>query len=78
MAITNPDVDNREDQTFYTGPAGNGTELTGPLSIGASATDTLGFYGVTPVVQQNVPLTTPTVQDVIDALVALGLVEQSD
>lgn len=26
----------------------------------------------------NVPLTTPTVQDVIDALIALGLVEQSD
>lgn len=27
---------------------------------------------------ENVPLTSPTVQDVIDALVALGLVEQSD
>lgn len=27
---------------------------------------------------ENVPLTTPTVQDVIDALVALGIVEQSD
>ena len=26
----------------------------------------------------NVPLTTPSVQDVIDALIALGLVEQSD
>lgn len=26
----------------------------------------------------NVPLTTPSTQDVIDALIALGLVEQSD
>ena len=31
-----------------------------------------------PVAAQNVPLTTPSVQDVIDALVNLGLVEQSD
>jgi len=37
-----------------------------------------GFFSAAPVGQQNVPLTTPSVQDVIDALVALGLVEQSD
>lgn len=38
----------------------------------------LGFFQSTPVDQPNVPLTTPSVQDVIDALVLLGLVEQSD
>lgn len=38
----------------------------------------VGFFGATPVTQQNVPTTSPTLADVIDALVALGLVEQSD
>lgn len=38
----------------------------------------VGFFGTVPVGQQNVPATSPTVQDVIDALVASGLVEQSD
>lgn len=39
---------------------------------------TIGFFGSPGVTQPNVPLTTPSVQDVIDALVAVGLVEQSD
>jgi hypothetical protein len=37
----------------------------------------LGFFGAA-AAQPVVPLTTPTVQDVIDALVALGLVAQHD
>lgn len=41
-------------------------------------TGNVGFYNTTPVAQPNVPLTSPTVQNVIDALVTLGLVEQSD
>lgn len=46
--------------------------------IGTEVTQKLGFFNATPVVQQNVPLTSPTAQNIIDALVALGLVEQSD
>lgn len=38
----------------------------------------LGFFGVGPNVQPVVPLTTPSAQDVIDALVTLGLIAQSD
>lgn len=38
----------------------------------------LGFYGASPVARPVVPLTLPAVQDVINALVALGLVSQSD
>ena len=39
---------------------------------------TAGFFGTPPATQPVVPLTTPSVQNVIDALVALGLVSQSD
>lgn len=38
----------------------------------------VGFLGRTPILRPVVPQTTPSVQDVIDALVALGLVDQSD
>jgi hypothetical protein len=55
----------------------------GDMVIGADSlkvtADALHFFSNDdPVSQPNVPLTTPSVQDVIDALVALGLVEQSD
>lgn len=46
--------------------------------IGTAADQKLGFFGAAPVAQQNVPLTSPTEQDIIDALLALGLLEQSD
>lgn len=56
--------------------------LTGEVTAAQFATDAtgVGFFteAGTPVAQQNVPLTAPDVQNVIDALVALGLVEQSD
>lgn len=39
---------------------------------------TIGFYNHAPAAQQVVPLTTPTVQNVIDALVATGLIVQHD
>lgn len=38
----------------------------------------LGFYGTPAIAQPVVPLTTPLPQDIIDALLALGLVSQSD
>ena len=61
-----------------TGEAGT---VSGPASVSDEAvavfdgTDGFAIKAVTPA---NVPLTTPSVQDIIDALVALGLVEQSD
>lgn len=52
------------------------------LDTGSSSTvnidGSVGFFGATAVGQQNVPQTSPTVADIITALVALGLVEQSD
>ena len=56
---------------------------TGVLSVftGGSPGDSagkVGFYGATAVTRPIVPLTTPSVQNVIDALVALGLIAQSD
>lgn len=41
-------------------------------------TSKIGFFTAAPVIRPLVPITTPDVQDVIDALVALGLVVQSD
>lgn len=35
-------------------------------------------FGDAPGVKQTIPLTNPTLQDVIDALVNLGLIEQAD
>lgn len=59
------------------------TALGGGEGPGVSASNVggapaLSFYGEAPVVRPVVPLTTPSAQDVIDALVALGLVTQSD
>jgi hypothetical protein len=57
-------------------------DVTGEITAAQFATDAtgVGFFteAGTPIAQPNVPLTTPSVQDVIDALIALGLVEQSD
>lgn len=37
MAITNPNIAARHDQTFFTGPIGNGTTVTGPTEFTDSA-----------------------------------------
>lgn len=47
--VMNPNISNRHDQTFFTGPIGNGTTLTGPtamtdggggqITVAAAATD---------------------------------------
>jgi hypothetical protein len=44
----------------------------------AIQTTLLGFYDKDPIARPVVPLTGPTVQNVIDALVALGLIVQHD
>lgn len=46
--------------------------------VGRNSDSKVGFYGTTPVTRPVVPETTPDAQDVIDALVALGLITQSD
>lgn len=46
--------------------------------VGRNSDSKVGFFGTTPVTRPVVPLTSPTVQDVIDALVALGEITQSD
>lgn len=38
----------------------------------------VSFFGGTAVVKPTVPLTTPDAQDIIDALLLLGLIAQSD
>lgn len=50
---------------------------TGYLTLAAAA-GRIGFFGGTPAAIQTVPLTTPSAQDIIDALLAYGLVLQSD
>ena len=46
--------------------------------VGRDITTLVGFFGATPVAIATVPLTTPAVQDIIDALVGYGLIVQSD
>jgi hypothetical protein len=53
------------------------TAINDLVSVGISGGN-VGFFGTSPVAQPVVPLTVPTVQNVIDALVALGLVAQHD
>ena len=48
------------------------------VKIGTTTAQKVGFFNAVPVVQQTVPTTSPSVQNVIDALLALGLVRQSD
>lgn len=48
------------------------------LTVGSAPTDKLGFFGTAPIVRPTVVLTSPDAQDVIDALVALGLIAQAD
>lgn len=47
------------------------------IGIAVEEGEKLGFFGAAPVTQPEVPAV-PEVQDVVDALVALGLVTQSD
>lgn len=46
--------------------------------VGRNSTSKVGFYGTAPVTRPNVPLTTPDADDIITALLALGLITQSD
>ena len=69
--MTNPLTNG--DLTFHEGA---GTD-DGTL-VGDSPTSKVGFYGATPVVQQVVPLTSPTLAQVITALVNAGIVAQHD
>lgn len=60
------------------GPTATQVRLDSPSLTVGTAAGALGFYGGTPATKPNIVLTDPEVQDVIDALVTLGLVTQSD
>lgn len=51
--MANPNVSDRSDTSFFTGPIGVGTVLTGPLTVGEEG-DSLGFFGESAVSQQSV------------------------
>jgi hypothetical protein len=57
---------------------GTGGDAGDGALLGLDAEEKVGFFGATPVTRPVVPLTTPDAQDVIDALVALGLITQAD
>lgn len=58
---------------------GGGTTNVGLTGTNITLTATgLGFYGSGPAPRATIPLTGPTLQQVIDALVSYGLVLQSD
>lgn len=44
--------------------------------VGRNSTSKVGFYGTTPIVRPQVDAT-PTVQGIVDALKALGLITQA-
>lgn len=60
---------------YYNAPAGKtfAVKANGDVEIKGN----VGFYGTAPAARPNVPAALPTVQDVINALLALGLVTQS-
>jgi hypothetical protein len=64
--------------TFNTSGALTSISAVAGLTVGTAITDLLGFYGATAVAQPVVPTTSPSIQNVITALVALGLVAQHD
>lgn len=55
---------------------GTGSHHT--LSVDGAGVARAGFFGAVDTTQPVVPMTTPSAQDIIDALVALGLVAQHD
>lgn len=72
-AFTNPNVAQRHSQVQVAGL----DTADGTLN-GARAASLEGFFGTTPIAQPVVPTTSPTVQEVITALVNLGLIAQHD
>ena len=67
-------LDGSQEGSFHINSEADG----GIFSAWADPSKKLAFFGSSGSVQPVVPLTTPSVQDVIDALVSLGLVAQHD
>jgi hypothetical protein len=63
---------------LFVGPSGEMIIAPAGTTMVTVHDGAIGFFSASPVAQPVVPLTTPGVQDVIDALVALGLVAQHD
>jgi hypothetical protein len=66
-----PNVSNRSDQTFYTGPAGNGTALTAPVTVVGS--DGVSDAVVAAAVATDSATTLALANNLRAGLIALGL-----
>jgi hypothetical protein len=66
-----PNVSNRSDQTFYTGPAGNGTAITAPMSVVDS--DGVSSAPVAAAVATDSATTLALANNLRAGLIALGL-----
>jgi hypothetical protein len=51
-------------------------DIAGMVALADATSARMGFFDATPVARPEVPAT-PTEQDIVDALVALGLVTQA-
>lgn len=70
MAITNPNIADRHDQTFFTGPIGNGTTVTGPTAF----TDGAGGQPTIPAAATDATTTQALANSIRTTLLAAGLV----
>ena len=70
MAIPNPNIADRHNQSFYTGPIGNGTVLTGPVT----AYDGDGNQATVAAVATDPATTMALANSLRAALLQLGLV----
>lgn len=73
MAITNPNIADRHDRTFFTGPIGNGTHLTGPLVV----TDGSGNVATVAAAATDATSTQALANSLRSALIQLGIVTAS-
>lgn len=67
-----PNVSNRSDQTFYTGPAGNGTAITTPMTVVNGDTGATGAI-VAAAVATDSATTLALANNLRAGLIALGL-----
>lgn len=72
-AFTNPNVAQRHTQVNEAGKSTADGDI-----LGLTATSKVGFFGTMPVAQQVVPATSPTLAQLITALVNSGLIAQHD
>jgi len=73
VTTVNPNVANRHDQTFFTGPIGNGTTITGPTAM----TDQTGARPIVAAAATDATTTQALANSLRNALLAAGIVVAS-